>query len=47
MGELCSEHEQNALMVLERELTDTGVKERLRIVPPQGASLEAFAVHGD
>ena len=47
MGEMCSEQEQNALMVIERELTDTGVKERLRIVPPQGASLEAFAVHGD
>lgn len=47
MGQLCSEQEQNALMVMERELTDAGVKERLRIVPPQGASLEAFAVHGD
>jgi hypothetical protein len=34
-------------MVLEREMTEAGVKERYRIVPPQGASLEAFAVHGD
>ena len=47
MGEMCSEQEQNALMVIERELTETGVKERLRIVPPQGASLDVFAVHGD
>ena len=47
MAGMCSEQEQNALMVIERELTEAGVKERLRIVPPQGASLEAFAVHGD
>ena len=47
MGQMCSEQEQNALIVIERELTDAGVKERFRIVPPQGASLEAFAVHGD
>jgi hypothetical protein len=47
MGDMCSEHEQNTLMVIERELTDAGVKERFRIIPPQGASLEAFAVHGD
>ncbi|MXQ06666.1 hypothetical protein GQ651_02280 [Alphaproteobacteria bacterium GH1-50] len=47
MAEMCSEQAQNALMVIERELTDAGVKERFRIIPPQGASLEAFAVHGD
>ena len=47
MAEMCSEQAQNALMVIERELSDAGVKERFRIVPPQGASLEAFAVHGD
>lgn len=47
MAQMCSEQEQNALIVMERELTDAGVKERFRIVPPQGASLEAFAVHGD
>ena len=26
---------------------DAGVKERFRLIPPQGASLETFAVHGD
>ena len=47
MGEMCADQDQNTLMVIERELTEAGVKERFRLVPPQGASLEAFAVHGD
>ena len=47
MIELCEDLDINTLMVIERELTDEGVKERFRMVPPQGASLEAFAVHGD
>lgn len=47
MAQMCSDHEQNTLMVLERELAEAGVKERFRLVPPQGASLETFAVHGD
>ena len=47
MVELCADMDINTLMVIERELTADGVKERFRMVPPQGASLEAFAVHGD
>lgn len=47
MAELCDDLEVNTLMVIERELTDEGVKERFRMVPPQGASLDVFAVHGD
>lgn len=47
MSEMCDDQEQNTLMVLERELTGAGVKERFRLIPPQGASLETFAVHGD
>ncbi|MBT8415834.1 MAG: hypothetical protein KJO42_00180 [Silicimonas sp.] len=47
MAKMCSDHPQNTLMVLERELTDAGVKDRFRLIPPQGAALEAFAVHGD
>lgn len=47
MGQMCTDHPQNTLMVIERELTDAGVKERFRLIPPQGASLQAFAVHGD
>lgn len=47
MVEMCSEHPQNTLMVVTRELTEEGVKDRFRIVPPQSASLDVFAVHGD
>ena len=47
MAELCAEQAANTLAVIERELTEAGVKERFRLIPPQGASLEAFAVHGD
>lgn len=47
MGQMCDDHPQNTLMVVERELTEGGIKERFRLIPPQGASLEAFAVHGD
>lgn len=43
---LCADQEDNTLMVIERELTPEGVKDRFRMVPPQGAKLEAFAVHG-
>lgn len=47
MAQMCSDQAENTLMVLERELTPAGVKDRFRLIPPQGASLEAFAVHGD
>lgn len=47
MAQMCSDQTTNTLMVIERELTETGVKDKFRLIPPQGASLEAFAVHGD
>lgn len=47
MTALCSEHPQNTLIVLTRDLSDQGVREQFRLIPPQGAPLEAFAVHGD
>lgn len=47
MAAMCDDQSQNTLMVIERELTGAGVKERFRLIAPQGASLEAFAVHGD
>ena len=47
MAALCSEHPQNTLIVLTRELSDQGVRDQFRLIPPQGAPLEAFAVHGD
>lgn len=47
MTALCSEHPQNTLIVLTRELSEQGVRDQFRLIPPQGAPLEAFAVHGD
>ena len=47
MLRMCSDQAENTLMVVERELAEAGVKEKFRLIPPQGASLEAFAVHGD
>lgn len=47
MVQMCSDQDENTLMVIERELTEAGVKDRFRLIPPQGASLTAFAVHGD
>lgn len=43
---MCADQEDNTLMVIERELTPEGVKDRFRMVPPQGAKLDTFAVHG-
>lgn len=47
MAAFCEGQPVNTLMVLTRELDAAGVREKFRLVPPQGASIEAFAVHGD
>ena len=47
MTALCEDHPENTLIIVERSLTDAGVRDKFRLVPPQGASLETFAVHGD
>ncbi len=47
MMDICAEHEPNTVMTIARELTDAGVKESIRIIESQDASLDMFAVHGD
>ena len=47
MRQMCEDHEDNTLLIVERELIDTGVKERFRVLKPQDADLSQFAVHGD
>ena len=47
MVALCEDHPDNTLIVVERSLTEAGVRDKFRLIPPQGASLEAFAVHVD
>lgn len=47
MMELCDDHNANTLLTVARELTPSGVREAYRVIEPQGAGLEQFAVHGD
>ena len=46
MAELCDEHDPNTLLTVARELTDAGVREAYRVIQPQDAGLEQFAIHG-
>lgn len=46
MLDLCDEHYANTLLTVARELTPTGVREAFRVIEPQDAGLEQFAVHG-
>lgn len=47
MAALCEDQPDNTLIVVERELSDAGVKDRFRLIPPKDAALDTFAVHGD
>jgi hypothetical protein len=46
MTDLCDDHDANTLLTVARELTETGVREAYRIIEPQEAGLDQFAVHG-
>jgi hypothetical protein len=46
MAELCEDHATNTLLTVARELTEAGVKEAYRVIEPQDADLNQFAVHG-
>jgi len=47
MQELCAEHDPNVLLVVQRELTEAGVRESFRAITPAEAELEIVAVHGE
>lgn len=47
MAELCEDHTPNTLLTVARELTESGVRESFRVIEPQDAGLEQFAIHGD
>ena len=47
MVDLCEDHAQNMLLTVARELTPAGVKESYRMIEPQEAGLDQFAIHGD
>ena len=46
MQELCADHDPNTLLVVQRELTEAGVKESFRAITPAEADLDIVAVHG-
>lgn len=46
MAELCEDHPPNTLLAVERSLTEAGVKESFRHIPPQDADIAQVAVHG-
>ncbi|MFD0979160.1 DUF6505 family protein [Tropicimonas aquimaris] len=46
MRDLCDEHEPNTLLTVARELTPSGVREAYRLISPENAGLEQFAIHG-
>ena len=46
MQELCVDHAPNTLLVVTRELTESGVKESFRAIVPSEAELDIVAVHG-
>jgi hypothetical protein len=47
MRQMCEDHEDNTLLIVERSLVESGVKESFRVLKPQDADLSQFAVHGD
>lgn len=46
MHDLCADHEPNTLLVVQRELTNAGVKESFRAIQPADAEIDQIAVHG-
>lgn len=46
MADLCEDHDPNTLLTVARELTDAGVNEAFRLIEPDEAELEQFAIHG-
>lgn len=46
MIELCEDHEPNTLLTVARELSESGVREAYRVIKPDAAGIEQFAIHG-
>ncbi len=46
MQSLCVDHDPNTLLVVQRELTDSGVRESFRAIQPADAEIAQIAVHG-
>jgi hypothetical protein len=46
MIELCEDHDPNTLLTVARELSESGVREAYRVIKPDAAGIEQFAIHG-
>lgn len=46
MIELCDDHDANTLLTVARELSEAGVREAYRVIEPQEAGIDQFAIHG-
>ena len=46
MNSICEEHSDNTLLMVSREFTAKGIREKFRHIQANDAELEAFAVHG-
>ena len=46
MIDLCEDHAPNTLLTVARALTESGVRESFRVIQPQNAGIEQFAIHG-
>ncbi|WP_068114567.1 DUF6505 family protein [Tropicimonas marinistellae] len=46
MADLCEDHDPNTLLTVARELTPAGVREAYRVIKPDDAGLDQFAIHG-
>lgn len=46
MIDLCEDHAPNTLLTVQRELTESGVRESFRVIEAQEAGIEQFAIHG-
>ncbi|TYC48239.1 hypothetical protein FMN50_27025 [Rhodobacterales bacterium] len=47
MADLCTEHEENTLIAVQRELDEEGVRESFRTISVPEAKIDMVAVHGD
>ena len=46
MASICGDHPINTLLMVSREFTQDGIREKFRHIKATDAELEAFAVHG-
>lgn len=47
MQDLCEDHAPNTLLVVQRDLTEAGVRESFRAITPSEAEIDIVAVHGN